>query len=58
MAQAEMIKAVIGRANEMLKDQKINEVYQSFSTLKEAKNWLIKAALATLIIPINERVQK
>jgi len=58
MAQAEMTQVVIERANEMLKDEKINKIYQSFPSLKEAKDWLIKTALATLIIPVNERGQK
>jgi len=53
-----MTQVVIERANEMLKDEKINKIYQSFPSLKEAKDWLIKTALATLIIPVNERGQK
>lgn len=50
-----MTQVVIERANEMLKDEKINALYQAHETKEQAKEWLIKAALATLIIPVNER---
>ena len=50
-----MKKVVINRAKEMLQDAKINSIYQSFKTEKKAKDWIIKAALATLIIPVSER---
>ena len=41
---------------EMLKDEKINSIYQSFKTEDEAKDWIVKAALATLILPVDERI--
>ena len=50
-----MTKVVINRANEMLKDVKIKSIYKSFKTEDEATEWIIKAALATLIIPVSER---
>jgi hypothetical protein len=50
-----MTQVIIERANEMLKDSKINAIYQSFKTEDEAKDWLIKSALATLIIPVSDR---
>lgn len=50
-----MIQVVIERANEMLKNEKINSIYQSFQSEEEAKDWLIKSALATLIIPVSDR---
>jgi hypothetical protein len=50
-----MIKIVIDRANEMLKDGKINNIYQSFKTKDDAENWLLKSAIATLIIPNENR---
>lgn len=55
MTQEQMTQVVIERANEMLKDEKINALYQAHKTKEDAQEWLIKAALATLIIPVNER---
>ena len=52
----EMINTVIERTNEMLKDSKINKIYQSFNTKDEAQNWLIKTAIATLTIPVSDRI--
>ena len=43
------------RAIEMLKNPQINNIYQSFETESEAKNWLFKSALATLILSPHER---
>lgn len=54
MTEETMIKAVTERANEMLKSQKINAIYQSFDTKDNAETWLIKSALATLFISKNE----
>jgi anaerobic ribonucleoside-triphosphate reductase len=51
----QLIQTVVERANEMLKDEKINNMYQSFKTKDEADEWLIRVALATLMIPIEER---
>jgi hypothetical protein len=56
MTQEQMTQVVMNRATEMLKDPKINSIYQSFKTEDEAKHWIVKSALATLIIPVNERV--
>ena len=50
-----LTETVINRANEMLKDDKINSIYQSFKTKDEAENWLVRAAVYTLITPVNER---
>ena len=55
MTQEQMTQVVMNRATEMLKDSKINAIYQSFKTEGEAKDWIIKSALATLIIPVSER---
>ena len=55
MTAEQMNQVVIDRANEMLKDKKINSIYQSFKTEEEAKDWIVKVALATLIIPVSER---
>ena len=54
--QQQMTQVVMNRATEMLKDSQINAIYQSFKTESEAKDWIIKAALATLILPVNERM--
>ena len=51
----QMIKTVIERANEMLKNSEINNIYQSFKTKEAAQDWICKAAIATLIIPQSER---
>lgn len=56
MTQEQMMQIVMNRATEMLKDEKINSIYQSFKAEDEAKDWIIKSALATLMIPTNERV--
>ncbi len=51
----ELTKIVIDRANGMLKDETILKVYNTFKTEDEAKDWLIKSAIATLIIPVEDR---
>ena len=56
MTQEQMIEVVMNRATEMLKDARINSIYQSFETEDKAKDWIIKSALATLIIPATERM--
>ena len=48
-------KIIMERANLMLENEKINYLYQSFKNKEEAEEWLINAAIATLIIPVNER---
>jgi hypothetical protein len=55
MTQEQMTQVVTNRANEMLKNAKINSIYQSFQTKDEAQDWIIKCALATLTIPVRER---
>lgn len=55
MTTQQMTQVVVNRVNEMLKDSKINSIYQSFKNENEAQEWIIKSALATLIIPSNER---
>lgn len=55
MQNKKMFEIVMRRASEMLKDKKINSIYQSFATEDEAKDWIIKAALATLLVPPNKR---
>ena len=55
MTEEQMTQIVMNRATEMLKDAKINSIYQSFKTEDEAKDWMIKSALATLIVPVSER---
>ena len=44
-----MTKIVQRRIDEMLKENKIKKAMQNFSTAKEANDWLIKVAIATLI---------
>ena len=48
-------KIIMERANLMLENEKIMALYQSFKNKEEAEEWLINAAIATLIIPVNER---
>ena len=48
-------KIIMERANLMLENEKINYLYQSFKNKEEAEEWLINAAIATLVIPVNER---
>ena len=50
-----LMKTVINRVNEMLLNTKINAFYQSFKTESETQDWIFKAALATLVIPIQDR---
>lgn len=45
----QMINTVIDRVNEMKKDTQIQKIMMQFKTNDEAYNWLIKAAVATLI---------
>ena len=51
---AQMIQMVIDRVNEMLKDPKINAVYQS-KPEEEAKEFIMAAAMYTLFVPVKER---
>lgn len=49
MTIGQMNQTVIIRASEMLKDEKVNTIYQSFATESEAKDWIVKQALITLL---------
>ena len=51
----QVIKIIMERANLMLENKKINSLYKSFENKETAENWLINAAIATLVIPVNER---
>jgi len=53
-----MTQLLINRATEMLYDKRLNSIYQSFKTKDEAEYWIINQALATLIIPVSERINK
>lgn len=50
-----MIKTVQNRVNEMIKNAEIQNIMMSFSSTEAAQEWIIKAAIATLVIPANER---
>ena len=50
-----MIKTVQDRIELMMKYFKIIELMNQFSTTEAAQAYIIKAAVATLIIPQNER---
>ena len=52
-----MNQTVINRAQLMLKDEKVNSIYQSFATESEAKDWIVKQALVTLLYSHEERVE-
>jgi hypothetical protein len=52
---AQMIKTVQDRIGSMMKDSKIIELMNQFSTAEAVQEYIIKAAVATLIIPQNER---
>ena len=51
----QITKIIMERANLMLKNKKINSLYQSFENKETAENWLVNAAIVSLIIPVNER---
>lgn len=55
MTQEQMNQTIIERATELLKDKKVNSVYQSFKTETDAKTWIIKSALVTLLYSPEER---
>ena len=46
----QMIQVVQERVNEMLNNIEIQKIMKSFATNEQAQNWIIKAAIATLII--------
>ena len=51
----QMIQVVQERVSEMVKNVEIQNIMMNFATTEEAQNWIIKAAIATLIVPVNER---
>ena len=51
----QMIKVVEERVNEMVKNVEIQKIMMGFATTEEAQNWIIKAAIATLMGVQNER---
>lgn len=53
----QLIQTVTDRANEMLKNSEIAKIYNAMPTKDAAQAWLIKAAIATLITPVNERTK-
>ncbi len=53
--QQKLINTVQSRIKAMLQDPKIIELLNTFSTPEAAHEYLIKAAIATLIIPVNQR---
>ena len=44
-----MINMVNERVNEMVKKVEIQKIMMSFKTNEEAQEWIIKAAIATLV---------
>lgn len=54
MTQA-MINTVTERVNEMKSNVEIQKIMMQFSSNEEAYNWLIKAAIATLMGVQNEK---
>lgn len=53
MTQA-MINTVIERVNEMKQNVEIQKIMMGFKTNEEAYDWLVKAAIATLLGVQNE----
>lgn len=45
-----MIKTVTERINEMMKNVEIQKIMMCFESNDEAQEWLIKSAIATLIV--------
>jgi len=45
----EMINTVIERVNEMKSNVEIQNIMMQFSSVEEANNWIVKAAIATLM---------
>jgi uncharacterized protein (UPF0305 family) len=45
----EMINAVIERVNEMKNNVEIQKIMMQFESTDDANNWLVKAAIATLM---------
>lgn len=51
----QMIQIVQSRVNEMIKDVQIQKIMISFESTEVAQEWIIKMAVATLIIPVEQR---
>ena len=45
----EMIDTVTERATQMMNDVKVQEIMMQFVNKEDANNWLVKAAIATLM---------
>lgn len=45
----QMIQTVTDRANEMRSNPKVQEIMMKFKTTEEGNDWLVKAAIATLV---------
>jgi hypothetical protein len=46
---SKMINAVTERVNEMRNNVEIQKIMMQFKSTEEANNWLVKAAIATLM---------
>lgn len=55
MTQNQIIQTVQNRATELMQEPKIQKIMMEFKSKDEAETWLLKSALATLIIPVNKR---
>lgn len=51
-----IINTINERANDMLKDEHVRLVYNSFQDINKAQEWIIYTALYTLTVPLNERI--
>jgi hypothetical protein len=49
MTTAEMNKVINNRIAEMIKNEQIQKIMMDFKTKEEAKDWIYKAAIATLL---------
>lgn len=47
--EKQMIQTVIDRANELRKNIEVQKYMMTFKKNEDAENWLVKAAIATLI---------
>ena len=58
LPDAKMVETVMNRANEMLKDEKINAIYQSFATKEEAEDWIAKSAQTNVLAEVEKIADK
>ena len=56
LTEKEMTKTVQNRVAEMIKEPEIQQIMLNFKTQKEAQDYIIKAAIATLCLSVNERI--